>query len=148
MVSLSYIGCRTNKKEIINDNEEKINIDNQPQLEQAVMKQDKENFEFFLSKFINDSVFRYNRIKFPIKGFNSDTEFDKRDYLWTREDWDFYSVEDLRYKKDENIISEIVRIDSSMNWRLYKENSGYDINYRFKFNNNKWYLDYYSYKNF
>lgn len=108
----------------------------------------KEDFNLFISKFVSDSIFRYSRIKFPLKGYNSDAELDKRDYIWIKEDWDFYSVVDMKYESDEKIVSEIIPKETSMVWRLYKKNSGYDIKYQFKLNKNKWYLNNYSYKNY
>jgi len=110
--------------------------------------QQKEDFNLFISKFVADSLFRYSRIKFPLKGYNSDAENDKRNYIWSKEDWDFYAMVDMEYKSDENIINETIPKDSLMIWRLYKENSGYDIKYQFKLKENNWYLYYYSYKNF
>lgn len=37
-------------------------------------KPTQENFTEFHSKLINDSVFRYSRINFPIMGYNSDAD--------------------------------------------------------------------------
>ncbi|UII76268.1 hypothetical protein LV716_00275 [Flagellimonas sp. HMM57] len=66
-----------------------------------------EDFDVFLSKFIKDSIFRYGRIKFPIEGFNSDSETNKDNYVWTREDWEFYFEEDKHHEKNASIISKI-----------------------------------------
>lgn len=108
-----------------------------------------EPFEGFLEKFLSDANFRYSRIQFPLTGYNSDEDQHKRDnYLFTREDWDFYFEEDARYKSDPYIISTISKKDSTSNvWRLYKENSGYDIKYHFKLKDNQWNLVFYSYMN-
>ena len=105
-------------------------------------------FEDFLERFSKDSIFRYDRMKFPIKGYNSDAETNKKDYKWEKEEWMFYFNNDLKHNTDENIISKIVPNDTVIIWRLYKENSGYDVNYYFKQIDNKWYLDSYSYKNY
>jgi|GEM_PF-731865 len=107
-----------------------------------------EHFDEFLSRFIKDSVFRYNRIKFPMVGFNSDSETSSDNYVWTREDWAFYFEEDKNHEKNENIISEILVEKTRANWRLYIKDSGYDVTYQFELNTNIWYLTSYSHKNF
>ena len=106
-----------------------------------------ESFEDFHLKFLIDSTFRYSRINFPVKGYNSDSEASPENYLWERGDWDFYFEVDKDYKKNGAIVSEIYPTDSTTVWRLYIENSGYDIRYHFKKDNDKWMLTYYSYKN-
>src|SRR5690606_27511005 len=84
------------------------------QLKDLNAKQEKEDFNLFISKFVADSLFRYSRIKFPLKGYNSDAEVDKQNYIWTKEDWDFYAIVDMKYKTDENIINEAIPKDSLM----------------------------------
>lgn len=110
--------------------------------------QKKEDFDVFISKFTSDSLFRYSRIKFPLKGYNSHAEGERRGYIWTKDIWDFYSESDMKYQNNENITNQTKSKDSIRIWRLYKKNSGYDIKYRFKLKKNKWFLIYYSYKNF
>jgi len=110
--------------------------------------QKKEDFDEFISKFTSDSVFRYSRIKFPLKGYNSHAESNRQDYVWNKEIWDFYSESDMNYQNNENILNQTKSKDSIKIWRLYKKNSGYDIEYRFKLKGNKWFLKYYSYKNY
>ena len=108
-----------------------------------------ESFEKFILKFVSDSTFRYERIKFPINGFNSEAENYNMNYSWTKEDWGFYSREDFNYQNDPNIVNDILKKDSlTIVWRLFKENSGYDIRYIFKKEEKKWFLENYSYKNF
>lgn len=111
-------------------------------------KPTQENFTEFHSKLINDSVFRYSRINFPIAGYNSDAEKEPDNYSWTKEDWDFYFEEDAKYKQNKNIVSTTAVTDTLATWRLHIPNSGYDINYYFKPENNKWFLKSYSYKNY
>lgn len=128
------------KKEI---NKETDNIDSY-----NINLDSNENFNIFLNNFISSPLFRYQRIEFPLKGFNSDSDSDEDQYLWYKDDWYFYFEEDSVYKANPNIISKITYKDSLVIWRLYKENSGYDINYYFKSKGEKWYLDYYSYTNY
>ena len=120
-----------------------------PKIENTLIKSKDSllTFDKFLDKFCRDSVFRYHRIIFPIIGYNSDAEMNKNNYKWEKSEWDFYSKIDCGYKKNKNIISKIIPSDSTMIWRLFIENSGYDVNYRFKLIEGKWYLNYYSYKN-
>lgn len=112
-----------------------------------------ESFEEFFKKFSSDSFFRNSRINFPLKGFNSDdsnTNGKDEVYLWSKEDWSFYSEEDFSNKKDkdEKKTETIKKNKSLITYRIYKENSGYDIQYEFKKENDKWFLIYYSYKKF
>jgi hypothetical protein len=147
LVFLINVSCKNQNSDFEVENNTKTT--ELSHLKDSKENRQEENFNMFILKFISDSIFRYSRIKFPLKGYNFDAEITKRDYyIWNKEDWDFYSIVDMKYKSDENIINEVIPKDSLMVWRLYKESSGYDIKYEFKLNENKWYLNYYSYKNF
>ena len=106
-----------------------------------------ESFREFLEHFISDSEFRKDRIRFPIDGVITNDYGEVEEYKWNEIDWNFFSEEDINYKKNSNIISEVINEEGYVIWRLYKENSGYDIQYRFKLIKNKWHLVYYSYVN-
>ncbi len=146
LVFFFCVSCRNKNSD--SEIENKVEANEVSQRKNLKENQQKEDFNLFISKFVMDSLFRYHRVKFPLKGYNSDAEINKRDYIWSKEDWDFYSMEDMKYKTDESITNQVIPKDSLMIWRLYKENSGYDIKYQFKLKENKWYLVYYSYKNF
>ena len=115
-----------------------------------------ENFDSFFKKFSTDSAFRLSRVNFPLKGFNSDeTNVNSKDkpYLWNKEDWLFYTDEDFKNLTEDIIKTDIIKTDIIKDgtftiFRIYKENSGYDIQYKFKENNKSWFLVNYSYKNF
>jgi len=111
-----------------------------------------ENFDEFIDKFSKDNIFRISRVKFPLKGFNSDeTDFNAKDkiYIWEKEDWLFYATEDFKnIMNDSSIKSKVVKTEANMIYNIYKNDSGYDIKYEFKQIENKWYLEFYSYKNF
>ena len=111
-----------------------------------------ETFEDFFNRFSKDSKFRISRIKFPIDGFNSDetnTNAKDKPYKWEKEDWLFYAAEDFTINTSGDVKkTEIVKTNSFVTYRIYKENSGYDIQYRFNVDNKKWFLINYSYKNF
>jgi len=118
----------------------------------AIIQMPSEDFDSFFKSFSSDKKFRIAHIKFPLKGFNSDeNEFNSKNkpYLWDKENWLFYSEEDfINEKKHDEIKTDKIKKDSSVIYRFYKENSGYDIQYTFKKIDNKWNLIYYSYKNF
>jgi len=111
-----------------------------------------ESFNDFFNEFSTDSTFRISRIKFPIKGFNSDeTNINSKDnpFLWNKEDWSFYAEEDFNRSKSKDIKkTDTIKTGTSVIYRIYKEDSGYDIQYKFEESKNKWFLVYYSYKNF
>ncbi|KRD11762.1 hypothetical protein ASE21_08690 [Flavobacterium sp. Root901] len=126
---------------------------NQFQKSQKVIEQkSSEDFDSFFKSFSLDKNFRLMHIKFPLKGFNSDeSEFDSlnKPYLWKKEDWIFYSEEDFKTgKTKDEVKTDKIKKDSLIIYRIFKENSGYDIQYTFKKIDNKWNLIYYSYKNF
>ena len=112
----------------------------------------KESFNDFFNRFSTDSVFRISRVKFPLKGFNSDetdVDFKDKTYLWNKEDWLFYAEEDFSSSKSEDIKkTDTIKTNASVIYRIYKEDSGYDIQYKFKESKNKWFLVYYSHKEF
>ena len=111
----------------------------------------KENFENFLTKFKSHKDFRESRINFPIRGFNSEAEIlkNRSNYIWNKEEWEFYSYYDFAPNTPENISEKIIKLKSGTYiWSLYKESSGYEINYEFSCKDHNWYLKSYSYKNF
>lgn len=114
----------------------------------SIAFQNSEPFDTFLNRFVSDSTFMFSRIDFPIDGFNSDFSQKGKSYKWYKKDWIFYAEEDMRFKKRKNVITEVMEQDSSIIWRLYKKNSGYDIKYMFKPNSKgKWMLVYYQHQN-
>lgn len=109
-----------------------------------------DEFDIFIKKFTSDKLFRELHVEFPLKGFNSDeTDFNSRDsiYLWSKKDWEFYADEDFSANRNENIKSKITKKGTTIIYHIYKENSGYNIQYIFKKTDNKWLLIFYSYKN-
>lgn len=109
-----------------------------------------ENFSQFMQKFINEPDFRLRRVNFPLAGSNSDDRVvgeTQDNYLWTKGDWLFYAEEDFRDNPDKNIRTESIDNDTTAMYRLYRENSGYDVRYNFELKEGKWYLVNYSYQN-
>lgn len=147
LVVLFFVfSCTENKKRI-----DKVNSNQLQKKEAIIEKNSSEDFDSFFKKFSTDSKFRMSRVEFPLKGFNSDeTNVDSKDktYLWSKEDWLFYAEEDFINKSEDAIKTDITKTDTSVIYRIYKENSGYDIQYEFQKNNKQWFLVYYSYKNF
>lgn len=140
---LFVFGCSEKKKNGLNQLLKK---------EIVTEKTTSENFKCFLEKFATDPAFRISRVSFPLEGFNSDqtnVNSTDRPYLWEREDWLFYSEEDFKNPTNEDVVkTATIKTDTTVTFRIYKENSGYDIQYKFKENNKQWFLVYYSYKNF
>jgi len=58
------IGC--------NNVEKKERIENNSIEKSLTIKVPEEDFDEFFTKFRSDSIFKFTRIKFPLKGFNSD----------------------------------------------------------------------------
>jgi hypothetical protein len=110
-----------------------------------------EDFSIFLSKFQRDSLFRVDRTKFPLEGFNSDEkEVGSTDtlFIWTKPEFLFYSNEDFGSKSEDAIDNEIINKGERKIFRMYKKESGYDVSYHFENINGEWFLEYYSYKNY
>ncbi len=127
------------------------------QMNQAITN---ENFEVFYKRFYSDSLFQISRIIFPLKGFNSDeydSELGKKNppYFWKRKEWTFLETLPQNYvryeKKDwvEEYKKEIKHNkDLSVLEKIFIVDSGYKEERIFKLVNGKWYLVFYSYKNF
>lgn len=119
-----------------------------------------ENFEVFYKRFYSDSLFQISRIIFPLKGFNSDeydSELGKKNppYFWKRKEWKFLETLPQNYvryeKKDwvEEYKKEIKHNkDLSVLEKIFIVDSGYIDERIFKLIKGKWYLVFYSYRNF
>lgn len=159
LILLVFLSCTDNnsndEKESNETNEQKeLNLKKVKDLNHKKLnnsfenKHKKDDFKRFLKKFVSDSAFRYKRVKFPLNGYNTETENEKKDYVFkTKEDWDFYSSFDIKTMNSKQITQDTIFKDSVVIWNLYKKNSGYNIKYKFKKRNSKWYLLFYSYKN-
>lgn len=113
-------------------------------------EQASENFSQFMQKFINEPDFRMSRVVFPLAGSNSDERVigeTQDNYSWTKEDWLFYAGEGFKNNSDRNIKTEAIDNDTTATYRLYRENSGYEVRYKFELKDGKWYLVNYSYQN-
>jgi hypothetical protein len=117
-----------------------------------------ENFDEFYKKFYKDSLFQVSRVVFPLKGFNSD-EYDPElgdknpPYFWKKKDWIFLHTLDQDKLKDihedgVDVYRKTIKHNSSLmvTEKMYMEESGYSEERRFKKNNGKWYLVFYSFK--
>lgn len=146
LFTLIFINCNQSKENQIVPQKKEIK-------ESAKIKEEcSEDFDSFFKSFSSNKQFREAHIKFPLEGFNSDeNEYNSKNkpYQWEKENWLFYSEEDFGNSKNKDEIkTETIKKDSTTIYRIYKENSGYDIQYTFKKINSKWNLIYYSYKNF
>ena len=116
----------------------------------GIQKPVTENFSQFIHQFTTDSDFRMSRVNFPLAGSNSDDRVvgeTQDNYFWAKEDWSFYVEEDFKNNPDATIKTEAIDNDTTAMYRLYKENSGYDVRYKFELEDGKWYLVNYSYQN-
>ena len=119
-----------------------------------------ENFDTFYKKFYSDSLFQISRITFPMKGINSD-EYDpdlgdkNPPYFWKKKDWNFLHTLDQNIVKDKHeygvdVYKKVIKhnTNSFVVEKIYREESGYSEERWFKKANGKWFLIYYSFKDF
>jgi hypothetical protein len=97
-----------------------------------------ENFDEFYIKFHSDSVFQMSRIVFPLEGISVDG-FEQQE--WTRENWEIlktsvYDIDTAEYKWSVNkTAKEFVE-------KIWIEDSGFSLEYRYKIIKGKWFLVY------
>lgn len=105
-----------------------------------------ENFENFLIKFRSDSVFRNDRILYPLKGYNSDDSGNGNsiEYEWNKKMINYYL--DIKYSD----IVYVIKIEKSKDLikeTIILEGSGFKIISKYILKENHWYLNYYFYQN-
>ena len=101
-------------------------------------------FDNFYNKFHTDTAFQISHIKFPLKGFdtNSENTFlndDDDDFYWQKKDWVF--MHHITNKNEFAI--ETKREEKSVEEKVYLPNSGFYIIRNFSFLDGKWYLTFY-----
>lgn len=142
IILLLVSGCKKDKIELSQIKKAQPIIEQKPS----------EDFDSFFKSFSSDKKFRMTRIKFPLEGFNSDeNEHDStnKSYEWEKDNWLFYSEEDFTDANEpDEIKTDKIKKEATIVYRIYKENSGYDIQYTFKKVDKKWNLIFYSYKNY
>ena len=97
-----------------------------------------EDFKTFYTKFHQDSLFQTSRIKFPLKGIYKDG-FRKEN--WTKENWNMLKtpiqeVDTLQFK------TSLYQTENEFYEKIWIENSGFSIEYKFKKIDGKWFLIY------
>ena len=97
-----------------------------------------ENFDKFYDKFHIDSLFQMSRIKFPLEGYQFDSEGKTN---WSKTNWitlktKIYDIDTTEYK------IEFKKTDKSFSEKFWVENSGFWSEYKFEVINGKWYLVY------
>ncbi len=100
--------------------------------------QNREDFDIFLNRFQNDSIFQKERIIFPLKNtsYNTDTEHFYEIMIYEKE-WQFMNLSNL----PKNYIKNITKLnDNEFNYNIQIEDTGVNVNYIFKIHNDKWYL--------
>ena len=115
-------------------------------INQIITSNEIENFENFLIKFRSDSVFRNDRILYPLKGYNSDDSGNGNsiEYEWSKKMINYYlgiKYSDIVYvikiEKSKDLIKETIIL----------EGSGFKIISKYILKENQWYLNYYFYQN-
>ncbi|MPT35965.1 MAG: DUF4348 domain-containing protein [Flavobacterium sp.] len=146
LILLLLLSCKNNEDKVIPENNTVTNNKEQTMTD--------EDFSVFIAKFVTDKSFRHERITFPLRGYNSaamNPELTDQDtlYMFDKADFDFSSEEDFQKPTNGDVLkNKTIKTDSSMIYRIYKENSGYDMRYNFKLKDQKWVLIYYSYANY
>jgi|GEM_PF-5901499 len=113
---------------------------------QIITSNEIENFEDFLIKFRSDSVFRNDRILYPLKGYNSDDSGDSNtaEYEWSTKMINYYLG--INYTN----IDYVIKIEKSKDLikeTILLEGSGFKIISKYILKENNWYLNYYFYQN-
>jgi|SRR5215467_3947331 len=100
-----------------------------------------ERFQTFNVKFHNDSSFQISRVAFPIGGKFVDGT---TQHGWSKQNWKMlknpvgYNIDTTQYKYLLN------KTDSSVVEKFWINQSGFNIERRFKLKNNKWYLTFFN----
>jgi hypothetical protein len=117
---------------------------------------DEEKFEAFENKFFSDSAFQMNRIKFPLRGMDTEYVFAEEDqkdtiadnffvkdkkFYWTEKKWN--KIINVYFPKNEYTIE--FKKDKKYVQKTIKSNTeNFIIYFEFTLINKKWYLNYYS----
>ncbi len=102
--------------------------------------------------FNTNESFRNSRIASPLPGFNSDDVEDDYDkeaevlegYFWKDEEIKLYLKEN--YNSGKYIKNVVNKNDTLVEDRIFIDDSGFEIDRKFKLINNNWYLIYYFYR--
>lgn len=101
-------------------------------------KIENENFDVFIKRFSNDSVFQKSRIIFPLKAETYDVEtFTYNNEYETLENWRF---ERLFNHSNPKIINNIKTVKNQKIFLYQTEDTGIHIEYFFKLTKNRWVL--------
>lgn len=99
-----------------------------------------EDFKTFYAKFLNDENFQLSRINFPLEGEIIEEDLEASPIQ--RADWSM--IKGSIYEVDQNEYKvEIDENSTEVYHRVYIEDSGVDIEIKYKQTDGKWYLVYY-----
>lgn len=103
-----------------------------------ILFQNGENFDIFFNEFQKDSIFQKDRIIFPLKCLQYDTENDSFSEMFiNKKEWKYIDFSKL----PENYLKKIIKIsDDEFIYNIQIEDTGVSVNYIFENNNGKWYL--------
>ena len=110
-----------------------------------------ENFTEFLTRFNKDSVFQFQRIKYPLIQISNDCDTTVTEkisekeikYINVRKDWTDYNHK----RRDELIFEKISEENGKKVWTIGVQDSGLCDSYLFEADNGKWYLVQVEYSN-
>ncbi len=156
LIILSLIlifSCKTKK--------EKNTVDKNTILEDSIQKyveNEPETFDNFYKRFYSDSTFQFSRIKFPLRGTNSDYEdlgkikykkfengiifIENYKFFWKKSGWRILKT--LKNQGDYGYNKKFEHIGDILQEEIYLEGTGYMNLRQFKQINGKWWLIYYA----
>lgn len=108
-------------------------------LSDCKVRKEEENFETFYQKFHSDSSFQYDRIKFPLRGINTDSSDDTTGYYWGRENWVLHRLADPSKVK---VVA--AKSDTLVREKITTDDPGFYFEREFRRIEGKWYLTYYA----
>ena len=95
-----------------------------------------ESFNNFYKKFHKDSLFQISRIKFPLRGINSDEmTVEDTTYIWRKEEWLMQHVIDTTLFNIKVIIS-----DTIVEEEVTSKDPGVFVKRKFQYMKGKWFL--------
>ncbi|KFF05452.1 hypothetical protein [Flavobacterium reichenbachii] len=100
-----------------------------------------ENFDQFNKRFHSDSVFQISRVDFPIEGTHV-SGFEH--YDWTKKNWEFQIVPVSEQNKIDEYQHSLIKSDTLIIEKFWIENSGFQVERKFKIIDGKWFLIYYN----
>jgi hypothetical protein len=97
-----------------------------------------EDFRAFYQRFIRDSAFQLQHIKFPLKGAYSDYNGDES---WKKDQWP-YLLCDILAKESQEDSTSVIQDSSTFFYGTYCVDCGFSFEMKFRKIKQKWFLTY------